>query len=131
VLPIGSLLPIGACYPLVSPTVFKQKFCILQKSKVPDGTFNQKRAYKSDRIILSECISSLIFQCTTMIHDRTEREHIRTESFRYNSRIWLQNHQKTLMLTSKKYCFLVILKPNPRILPKTLRSNVLTFCPIN
>jgi hypothetical protein len=58
--------------------IFKQKSCIIKKSKVTDGSSNQKRAYKSDEIILSKCISSLSFQGTTMIHDinRTEREQI-------------------------------------------------------
>ena len=33
-------------------------------SKVTDGSSNQKRAYKTDGIIFSKCISSLVFQGT-------------------------------------------------------------------
>jgi hypothetical protein len=36
--------------------------------KLTDGSSNQKRAYKSDGIIFSKCISSLSFQGLTMIH---------------------------------------------------------------
>jgi hypothetical protein len=30
--------------------IFKQKSCILKKSKVTDGSSNQKRAYKSEKL---------------------------------------------------------------------------------
>ena len=49
--------------------IFKQKSCILKKSKVTDGSSNQKRDYKSDGIIFSKCISFLVFKGTTMIYD--------------------------------------------------------------
>jgi hypothetical protein len=39
------------------------------KLKVTDGSSNEKSAYKSDEIILSNFISSLGFQGTTIIHD--------------------------------------------------------------
>ena len=35
-----------------------------EKSKVTDGSSNQKRAYKTDGVIFSKCISSLVFQGT-------------------------------------------------------------------
>jgi hypothetical protein len=35
------------------------------------------------------------------------------------------------MLTRAKYSFLVILKPNQRIFPKTHLGGLLTFCPVN
>jgi hypothetical protein len=33
----------------------------IEKSKVTDGSSNQKRAYKNNGIIFSKCISSLSF----------------------------------------------------------------------
>ena len=42
---------------------------ILKKTKVTDGSSNQKRANKTYGIIYSEYISYLSFQCRTMIHD--------------------------------------------------------------
>jgi hypothetical protein len=35
------------------------------------------------------------------------------------------------MLTRAKYSFLVILKPNQRIFPKTQLGSLLTACPVN
>ena len=48
-----------------------------------DRWSNQKRAYKTDGIISSKCISSLSFQGTTMIHDLilTEREQVKIDRF--------------------------------------------------
>jgi hypothetical protein len=49
--------------------IFKKNLASLKKSRVRDGSSNQKRAYKSEGILFSKCISSLSFQGTTMIHD--------------------------------------------------------------
>jgi hypothetical protein len=51
---------------------FNKNLASWEKSKVTDGSSNQKRAYKSDGIIFLKCITSLSFHGITMIYDVTE-----------------------------------------------------------
>ena len=65
---------------------------------------SEKRAFKSDGIIFSKGISSLVFSGTTMIHvlnkpDKTSAGLLR--SFYKNSLIWLQNHRKQYFALDK------------------------------
>ena len=53
-----------------------------------------------------------------------------TEWLEFGYRITKKQYFALVNIWSK-YCFLVILKPNPRISPKTLRSDVLTVCTVN